>query len=202
MERRRRQPARLRDAARHRDLRPLGPRRADLVLLVATGRCGRRRRPGARRRRLRLHLRRADRGRGGDARGLPRARLSPHHLPARRRAAAGDAGAGRAGRRPLPDPPRQLTRQGRQHQRRAAPHRGRPGADARRRPRPDAGRARRDGRLFRRRADGLVQSPHDFFNHDSVQHYVVGRHEQSLFSGSCVPARTATAPPTGAARPP
>jgi cellulose synthase (UDP-forming) len=27
----------------------------------------------------------------------------------------------------------------------------------------------------------LVQSPHDFFNHDSVQHYVVGRHEQSLF---------------------
>jgi Glycosyl transferase family group 2/PilZ domain len=27
----------------------------------------------------------------------------------------------------------------------------------------------------------LVQSPHDFFNHDSIQHYVVGRHEQSLF---------------------
>jgi cellulose synthase (UDP-forming) len=27
----------------------------------------------------------------------------------------------------------------------------------------------------------IVQSPHDFFNHDSVQHYVVGRHEQSLF---------------------
>jgi cellulose synthase (UDP-forming) len=27
----------------------------------------------------------------------------------------------------------------------------------------------------------LVQSPHDYFNHDSVQHYVVGRHEQSLF---------------------
>jgi cellulose synthase (UDP-forming) len=27
----------------------------------------------------------------------------------------------------------------------------------------------------------LVQSPHDFFNHDSVQHYVAGRHEQSLF---------------------
>jgi cellulose synthase (UDP-forming) len=27
----------------------------------------------------------------------------------------------------------------------------------------------------------LVQSPHDFFNRDSVQHYVVGRHEQSLF---------------------
>jgi cellulose synthase (UDP-forming) len=27
----------------------------------------------------------------------------------------------------------------------------------------------------------LVQSPHDFFNHDSAQHYAVGRHEQSLF---------------------
>lgn len=27
----------------------------------------------------------------------------------------------------------------------------------------------------------LVQSPHDFFNHDSVQHYTLGRHEQSLF---------------------
>ncbi len=27
----------------------------------------------------------------------------------------------------------------------------------------------------------LVQSPHDFFNHDSAQHYTVGRHEQSLF---------------------
>jgi cellulose synthase (UDP-forming) len=27
----------------------------------------------------------------------------------------------------------------------------------------------------------LVQSPHDFFNHDSAQHYAIGRHEQSLF---------------------
>jgi cellulose synthase (UDP-forming) len=27
----------------------------------------------------------------------------------------------------------------------------------------------------------VVQSPHDFSNHDSVQHYTVGRHEQSLF---------------------
>jgi cellulose synthase (UDP-forming) len=27
----------------------------------------------------------------------------------------------------------------------------------------------------------VVQTPHDFFNHDSVQHYVVGRHEQSFF---------------------
>jgi len=27
----------------------------------------------------------------------------------------------------------------------------------------------------------VVQSPHDFFNSDSVQHYSVGRHEQSLF---------------------
>jgi cellulose synthase (UDP-forming) len=27
----------------------------------------------------------------------------------------------------------------------------------------------------------LVQSPHDFSNHDSAQHYAIGRHEQSLF---------------------
>jgi cellulose synthase (UDP-forming) len=27
----------------------------------------------------------------------------------------------------------------------------------------------------------LVQTPHDFYNHDSVQHYEVGRHEQSVF---------------------
>jgi cellulose synthase (UDP-forming) len=27
----------------------------------------------------------------------------------------------------------------------------------------------------------VVQTPHDFFNHDSAQHYGVGRHEQSLF---------------------
>jgi cellulose synthase (UDP-forming) len=27
----------------------------------------------------------------------------------------------------------------------------------------------------------IVQTPHDFFNHDSAQHYAVGRHEQSLF---------------------
>jgi cellulose synthase (UDP-forming) len=27
----------------------------------------------------------------------------------------------------------------------------------------------------------VVQTPHDFFNHDSVQHYRVDRHEQSLF---------------------
>jgi cellulose synthase (UDP-forming) len=27
----------------------------------------------------------------------------------------------------------------------------------------------------------LVQTPHDFYNHDSMQHYDVGRHEQSVF---------------------
>jgi cellulose synthase (UDP-forming) len=27
----------------------------------------------------------------------------------------------------------------------------------------------------------VVQSPHDFSNHDSAQHYAIGRHEQSLF---------------------
>jgi cellulose synthase (UDP-forming) len=36
----------------------------------------------------------------------------------------------------------------------------------------------------------LVQSPHDFFNHDSVQHYVVGRHEQSLFYRVVCPGKS------------
>ena len=115
--------------------------------------------PGRKRRRLRLHLRRAGRGGAGDAGRLPRPHLPAHDLAAGRRAAAGDAGAGRAGRGALPDPPRQLPRQGRQHQRGAAAHRGRAGADARRRPRADARRPRRDGRLLRRRADGAGAEP-------------------------------------------
>lgn len=33
----------------------------------------------------------------------------------------------------------------------------------------------------------LVQTPHDFSNHDSIQHYALGRHEQSVFfSAICV----------------
>ena len=33
----------------------------------------------------------------------------------------------------------------------------------------------------------LVQTPHDFSNHDSIQHYDMGRHEQSVFfSAICV----------------
>lgn len=47
---------------------------------------------------------------------------------------------------------------------------------------------------------GLVQSPHDFFNHDSVQHYVAGRHEQSLFYRVICRGRIDTAPPTGVVR--
>lgn len=35
----------------------------------------------------------------------------------------------------------------------------------------------------------LVQSPHDFSNHDSVQHYDVGRHEQSLFFSAICPGK-------------
>lgn len=35
----------------------------------------------------------------------------------------------------------------------------------------------------------LVQSPHDFSNHDSVQHYGVGRHEQSLFFDVICPGK-------------
>lgn len=36
---------------------------------------------------------------------------------------------------------------------------------------------------------GLVQSPHDFSNQDSVQHYAVGRHEQSLFFHAVCPGK-------------
>jgi cellulose synthase (UDP-forming) len=32
-------------------------------------------------------------------------------------------------------------------------------------------------------AVALVQTPHDFSNHDSIQHYGIGRHEQSVFFG-------------------
>lgn len=35
----------------------------------------------------------------------------------------------------------------------------------------------------------LVQSPHDFSNHDSVQHYGLGRHEQSLFFSVICPGK-------------
>jgi cellulose synthase (UDP-forming) len=35
----------------------------------------------------------------------------------------------------------------------------------------------------------VVQSPHDFSNQDSVQHYAVGRHEQSLFFHAVCPGK-------------
>ncbi len=35
----------------------------------------------------------------------------------------------------------------------------------------------------------LVQTPHDFYNHDSVQHYEVGRHEQSVFYSVIMPGK-------------
>ncbi|MCD6728339.1 MAG: glycosyltransferase [Solirubrobacteraceae bacterium] len=35
----------------------------------------------------------------------------------------------------------------------------------------------------------VVQSPHDFSNHDSIQHYEVGRHEQSIFFGVVSPGK-------------
>ncbi len=35
----------------------------------------------------------------------------------------------------------------------------------------------------------LVQSPHDFSNHDSIQHYALGRHEQSLFFSVICPGK-------------
>ena len=35
----------------------------------------------------------------------------------------------------------------------------------------------------------LVQTPHDFFNHDSAQHYEPGRHEQSVFYSAICPGK-------------
>jgi cellulose synthase (UDP-forming) len=35
----------------------------------------------------------------------------------------------------------------------------------------------------------LVQTPHDFYNHDSIQHYEVGRHEQSIFYSAILPGK-------------
>jgi cellulose synthase (UDP-forming) len=35
----------------------------------------------------------------------------------------------------------------------------------------------------------LVQTPHDFYNHHSVQHYEVGRHEQSVFYSVILPGK-------------
>jgi cellulose synthase (UDP-forming) len=35
----------------------------------------------------------------------------------------------------------------------------------------------------------LVQTPHEFYNHDSIQHYEVGRHEQSVFYGVICPGK-------------
>jgi cellulose synthase (UDP-forming) len=35
----------------------------------------------------------------------------------------------------------------------------------------------------------LVQTPHDFSNHDSIQHYTVGRHEQSVFFSTICPGK-------------
>ena len=35
----------------------------------------------------------------------------------------------------------------------------------------------------------LVQTPHDFYNHDSIQHYEIGRHEQSVFYSVIMPGK-------------
>jgi cellulose synthase (UDP-forming) len=42
---------------------------------------------------------------------------------------------------------------------------------------------------FRDPEVALVQSPHDFSNHDSIQHYGLGRHEQSLFFSVICPGK-------------
>ena len=35
----------------------------------------------------------------------------------------------------------------------------------------------------------IVQTPHEFYNHDSIQHYEVGRHEQSVFYSVICPGK-------------
>ena len=35
----------------------------------------------------------------------------------------------------------------------------------------------------------IVQTPHEFYNHDSIQHYEVGRHEQSIFYSVICPGK-------------
>ena len=147
-----REPGRLRDAARHRDLRPLGARHPGLVLVVAPARGAP---AGDAGRKIDVYVCTYDEPFEVVAATLAgcRALTYPHTtylLDDGRRPEMEELAqiAGAA----LPDPARQLPRQGRQHQRRPAPHRGRAGADARRRPRADARRARRDGRLLRRRA--------------------------------------------------
>jgi cellulose synthase (UDP-forming) len=42
---------------------------------------------------------------------------------------------------------------------------------------------------FDDREVALVQTPHDFYNHDSIQHYEVGRHEQSVFYSVICPGK-------------
>jgi cellulose synthase (UDP-forming) len=42
---------------------------------------------------------------------------------------------------------------------------------------------------FDERDVALVQTPHDFYNHDSIQHYEIGRHEQSVFYSVISPGK-------------
>ena len=87
-------------------------------------------------------------------------------------APAGDGGARRARRRPLPDARRQRPRQGGQPQPGAAAYRGRARLlfDADHVPKPDSLDALVG--YFDDERMAVVQTPHDFFNHDSAQHYV------------------------------
>ena len=173
LERRRGQPGRLRDAAGDRDLRALGARHAGLVLLVAAARGAAAGHAGALGRRLRLHLRRADRG--GRRRRWPAAARSPTRTPPTCSTTAG----GRRWRSWRSSPaPRYLTRPDNSHAKAGNINAALPRTegelvlmlDADHVPMPDALDAMVG--YFDDERMALVQSPHDFFNHDSVQHYV------------------------------
>ena len=132
-------------------------------------------------RRLRLHLRRAERGRHRDP-GRCRALTYPHttYLLDDGRRPEMEALAELAGARYLVRPDNSHAKAGNIN---AALGRTEGELvlmlDADHVPMPDALDAMVG--YFDDERMAVVQSPHDFFNHDSVQHYAVGRHEQSLF---------------------
>ena len=168
---------------------PLGPRDSDLVLMADPGHEAAARDAGAQGRRLRVHVRRARRRAAGHARRLRRAHVSAHDLCPRRRqppdvaalAAHWDA--------------EYLTRPDNSHAKAGNINHALPSTggdlvfvlDADHVPLPDALDAVVG--YFDDAGVAIVQTPHDFYNHDSIQHYEVGRHEQSVFYSVICPGK-------------
>ena len=122
--------------------------------------------------------------------GCDRISLPPHHLGARRRATGRGPPAGRALRGPVPEPslptstPRPATS--------TTPSTYTDGQlililDADHVPQPDILDATVG--YFDDPSVALVQTPHDFGNHDSFQHFETGRHDQSMFFEVLMPGK-------------